>query len=194
MSIWHRTIVHHATYTMVWAICCFPKRGHFGKKNIPFLFRFGFDRKSLRCYVYRHFGDFEVSKNVFLFVFARRRFWTFFLFWSENVLLTRTRMQNGTPPLKSSFRKRVEKWDPEVARKTILGVLLVPDQGAWMCLKRVYVDQMSFLDGFNASDLAIVISNVGIRVWLFGAFEKHFFHFSSQKRLSLLSVWPLVSF
>ena len=50
-----------------------------------------------------------------------------------------------------------------------------------MCLKRVYVDQMSFLEGLDGSDLAIVISNVGIRVCLFGAFEKHFFDFSSQK-------------
>ena len=58
----------------------FSKRGHFGKENIAFLCRFGLDRKSLRCYVYKHFSNFEVSKNAFLFVFARRRFWTFFLF------------------------------------------------------------------------------------------------------------------
>ena len=51
-----------------------------------------------------------------------------------------------------------------MARKLILGVLLVPDQGATMCLKRVYVHQISFLEGFDGSDLAIVISNVGIRV------------------------------
>ena len=135
MSIWHRNIVQNATYTVVFAICCFPKRGHFGKKNIPFLIRFGLDRKSLRCYVYTHFNDFEVSQNACSFVFARRRFLTFFLFWLENVLITRIRMQNGTPPLKSSSRKRVEKWDPEVARKPILGVLLVPDQGGLNVLK-----------------------------------------------------------
>ena len=33
-----------------------------------------------------------------------------------------------------------------------------------MCLERVYVNQMLFLEGFDGSDLAIVISNVGIRV------------------------------
>ena len=33
-----------------------------------------------------------------------------------------------------------------------------------MCLKHIYVNEMSFLEGFDGSDLAIVISNAGIRV------------------------------
>ena len=71
VSISHRNMVQNVTYTVVLAICRCPKRGHFGKTNVFFLIRFGLDRKSLRCYVYRHFSDFEVSKNAFLFVFLR---------------------------------------------------------------------------------------------------------------------------
>ena len=121
MSIWHREIVQNATYTVVLAIFCFPKRGHFGKKNMAFLIRFGLDRKSLRCYVYTHFSDFEVSKNAFLFVFARRRFCTFFLFWLENVLITRTRMQNGTPPFKIELPKKDRKMRSRSGQKTDFG-------------------------------------------------------------------------
>ena len=60
-----------------------------------------------------------------------------------------------------------------------------------MCLKRVYVDQMSFLEGSDGSNFSIVISNGRIRLRLFGSFEITFFHFSSRNRLPLLSGWPL---
>ena len=50
---------------------------------------------------------------------------------------------------------------------------------------------MSFLEGFDGSDLAIVISNARIRLSFFSPFENHFFHFSSRNRLPLLSGWPL---
>ena len=76
-SILERKMVQTAMYTMVLAIFRFPKRWPSGTKNQAFFFRFGFDRKSLRPYVYKHFCDFELSKNAFLFVFARRPFWSF---------------------------------------------------------------------------------------------------------------------
>ena len=60
-----------------------------------------------------------------------------------------------------------------------------------MCLKRVYVHQMSFLEGSDGSDFSIVISDGRIRLRLLGSFEIAFFHFSSRNRLPLLSGWPL---
>ena len=128
-------MVQNVTYTVVLAIFRFPKRGHFGRTNMVFLIRFGSDRKSLRCYVYRHFSDFEVSKNAFLFVFARRRFWTFFWILIGKCASNSHTYAKWDPPLKSSSRKRIEKWDPELARKAIWGVLLVPDQGGLNVLK-----------------------------------------------------------
>ena len=50
---------------------------------------------------------------------------------------------------------------------------------------------MLFLEGFDGSALAIVISNARIRLSFFGPFKNRFFHFSSRKRLSLLSGSPL---
>ena len=90
----------------VLAIFCFPKRGHFGKKNMAFLIRFGLDRKSLRCYVYRHFSDFEVSKNAFLFVFARRRFWTFFFILIGKCASNSHTYAKWDPPFKIELPKK----------------------------------------------------------------------------------------
>ena len=121
VSISHRNIVKNVTYTAVLAIFRFPKRGHFGRTNIVFFIRFGSDRKSLRCYVYRHFSDFEVSKNAFLFVFARRRFWT--SFW---ILIGKCASNSHTyakwdPPFKIELPKKGRTMRSRIGQKSDLG-------------------------------------------------------------------------
>ena len=121
MSISHRNMLQNAMYTLVLAIFCFPKRGHFGKKNMAFLIRFGLDRKSLRCYVYTHFSDFEVSKNTFLFVFARRRFWTFFFILIGKCASNSHTYAKWDPPFKIELPKKGRKMRSRSGQKTDFG-------------------------------------------------------------------------